>query len=413
MYKSKYIFLPVIVILYFVLFFRFNSIRWWEISSDYRFLLTEGFFIAGMLLYNSQNKDKVLYPLLFKILFGLIIVNCITCLYFRHQSIDVSLLGWESFFLLFFYPCLRKWNFSVRDWEKIVFSVYCIILIIYIYMNIFPTSKLFVLDKDLSIFSSELRVRVYSDAILFIGTLYAWNKFLVNRKKVLLLLFVISSFIIFLQGYRILIAAMLLVSIILYYRVLGFTRYSITIFAIMVVVISVLQAVPIVQDKITEISDRTEKDNYDADDAVRFLDLAYVYSDHFHNEMELIAGSGMPVLSLSKDKLSGEISVKKGFSKYSSEMSYLAATRHFFTVDLGILGLSWVAGIPFTLAFVWLLIKVIKEKVSKEYYYIGMYALMILVAGMTNAISYKHHNLIYLAVLLVILDKVRAPKANS
>ena len=94
MYKSKYIFLPVIVILYFVLFFRFNSIRWWEISSDYRFLLTEGFFIAGMLLYNSQNKDKVLYPLLFKILFGLIIVNCITCLYFRHQSIDVSLLGW-------------------------------------------------------------------------------------------------------------------------------------------------------------------------------------------------------------------------------------------------------------------------------------------------------------------------------
>lgn len=401
-----------VLILFIVLFFKSQVIHWWTYSSGYRFLIIEIVLLFLLKTRGWYSMDSILFPQLFKWYIILIIANCVTCYIFRGQGIQVSLLGWESFFLIFFYPVFKSWNFSLEQWEKILMTLFSIILTCYVFLNIYPESSLFTLDKIRSLTNTELRIRVWSDAILFLGTLYCWNKYLVLKKKWYLLLFVVGSLMIFLQGYRILVASMFISCVCLYLHIFGFSKKSFRITVSLALVLVASLYVPVVQEKIEEMTNRSERDREDGEDAVRAMDLAYVYSDHFKSNIELITGSGMPFIYMELDK-DYKYYVNKSLSSYSKEMSELAAYNHFFIVDLGLIGLSWVAGIPFVLLFLYLLIRIITTKVNPEHYYLCMYALLITLCGFTNALSYKHHNIIYLALVLVILDLAKKRYDNE
>ena len=412
MNNRKSIVYSVILILFLVLFFKWNLARWWIYSTGYNFLCIE-LFLAYFLKKGHKFHEFILFPKVFKFLWVLIAINCLTCYIFRQQGIMVSLLGWESFFLLLYYPVFKSWNYSVKTWEKILFYVFIIVLLIYIDSNLFPDLEHFALDKSISFLEIEYRIRVYSDAILMIGALFCWNKYLIFKDCSKLALFILAFLLIFMQGYRILIASTFVVSVILYFRIYGFSKKSIIISLLFSLSMGASLYLPIVQDKIEEITNRTERDKEDAEDAVRALDIAYVYNEHFNNPLEMIAGSGMTPLAINKYKNSDDVYIGKSLSKYSKYMSELAMYNHFYTVDLGLWGLSWVAGIPFTLLFIALLVLIIRTKVSPEYYYIGMFAIASMLAGFTNALIYKHHNLIFLSLLLVILDLAKKDYINS
>lgn len=395
-------FVPILLILYLVLFYKLSGSQWWIFSTGYRFLIGE-IILLIILKQGNLFKEDILFPRIFKGYALLLIINCITCYYFRGQSLLVSLLGWESFLLIFFYPIFKSWKISIEIWEHILYVLFIIILIGYILQNIFPNALIFALDKWRG-YTEETRVRIYSDAILYLGTLYCWNKFLVFKKWKFLILYVIAFFIIFLQGYRILIASTLIVSIILYYRIYSFSKSIFFIILFLSISLYAVQYIPIVQNKVDEMINRTERDKDDGDNLVRLMNINYVYNEHFKSNTELFLGSGMPVLYIYRDETTGKSYVKESYSKYSKEMSELGAYNHFYTVDLGLWGLSWVAGIPFVLLFLYLLIRVIKLKVDPEYYYIGMYGLLVILCSATNALCYKHHNIIFLALALVIVD---------
>lgn len=400
---------PLLVILVAVCFYKVSFINWWYYSDDYKYLLV----ILSMIIlsYKKINSKCLAFMKYFKWIFGLILINCVTCFFFRQQSIFVSLWGWQSFFLLLFYPVFKSWRLSLDNWEKLLRILISIILFAYIYQNLFIESTLFQNEKSIAIFG-ETRVKLFSDGILSIGILYYLNKYLVYKKKVYIVLFIVGLLMLFLQGYRSLAFSMLLSSFILFFLLYGFNAKRVILCILVLLPFSFVADIPIIRDKIDEMTNRTQSDILDGDNLVRMNDLYYFYNDHFENGYELFLGSGMTPLAIYRDKDTGKVETRKAPSQYSQHMSDMASVEHVFFVDLGLIGLSLSAGIPFTIVFIILLIQMIKTKVPKEYLYLRIYPLYILIPGLTSAISYKHSNLIYLVVLLIMLEMASA-KYNS
>lgn len=400
---------PVLVILFLVSFFHIELLPWQIWERNYRmlliipllvFLLNKGkFFFGGVI----NSKLVFLY-------FSLIVINCISCFIFRGQSILVSLLGWKSFFLILFVPVFINWNLSLKQWEKVLEILYIIILLGYIIQYIFLDIEIFRLDKVRDFLEVETRVRIFSDGILFLGTLYSLNKFFTTASKYrYVILYTVSFFIIFLQGFRMLILMIGVCSIILYFKLNGFSKkIFIAIISLSFIAVISLQ-IPIVQNKITEIINRNENSNFENDNYVRVLLVDYFYNKHFKNNIELFLGSGMTKLSVDETKTE----VSKPLSEYARYRSQLAAYYHFYPVDAGLIGLSWEAGIPFTVVYIILLLSIMRKKVNKEYYYLGLFELFGILVGLTHAMCYWHNNIIYHAMVFVMVYKASCKYSND
>lgn len=403
---------PFWTILFIVSFFHVELIPWsvWERDKIWFIIIP---LLAILLTKGKYRYNNCYNKRLFQSLFFLIILNCITCFFFRHQSPIVTIFGWRSFLPLLFIPTFYSWRLSVGEWEKLLFILFIIILVSYILQYVFIDLELFHLDKRRDFLEVETRIRIYSDGILFLGTLYSLNKFLLNHRVSYIVLFLIAFFIVFLQGFRVLILGLALCSFLIYYRIKGFSFKSLSYYVIPLIIgLYFVRDLPIVQNKIEEIINRNDNSNFDNDSYVRVLLFEHFYTDHVVNNTEYVLGSGMTKLSVDSETL--EVG-KNILSNYSKEMSELAAYNHFFYVDAGLIGLSWFAGIPFVLLYVYFLITMIKQKVPPGFYYIGAYEILCLLSGATHAMSYWHSNIIFHVILFMILLNLanKKPKKSS
>lgn len=398
--KDNKIIFAVVVILFLVSFYHVEILPWRIWERNYRMLFILPILVIilnkGKYSFNGLIDKRIVYSY-----FSLIALNCITCLYFRGQHFNVSLLGWYSFFLLLFVPVFANWRMNLKQWEKTLEILFIIILLGYILQYLFIDVEIFKLDKKREFLEVESRVRIFSDGILFLGALYSLNKFFAKSSKRLfyVILYIVSSFIIFLQGFRMLMLGFVICSVILYFRINGFSKKIIIVIISISFLFSIVQDLPIVRDKIDEIVNRNEKSNFNNDDYVRVILINHFYNNHFINKTELILGSGMTKLSVDETKTE----LGKTLSQYAKDLSKLAAYYHLYAVDAGLIGLSWEAGIPFTIVYIVLLLSVLFKKVEKEYYYLGMFELMGIIVGITHAFCYWHNNIIYHSIVLVMV----------
>lgn len=398
---DKIIIKPILVILFLVSFFHLEILPWRVWERNYRMLfiipILAIFLCKGRYTFRSFTERKFIFWYFF-----FIVLNCITCLIFREQSIFVSLLGWKSFFLILFIPTFISWKLTIKQWENVLESIFVIILFCYIIQYIFLDVEIFRLDKVRDFLEVETRVRIFSDGILFLGSLYSLNKFFTTKLKFKYsVLYIISIFIIFMQGFRMLILGMIICSILLYFRINGFSKKIFIALFSLFILSSIALELPIVQNKINEITNRNENSNFENDSYVRVLLIDYFYNEHFKNNLELILGSGMTKLAVAESKTE----ISQPLSKYARYRSQLAAYNHFYPVDVGLIGLSWEAGIPFTITFILLLLSMAKKKVEKDYFYLGFFELFGVIVGGTHAMCYWHSNIIYHALVFVIIYK--------
>lgn len=354
------------------------------------------------LLKISDSKD-MLCPKLFKLSCVFIVINIFTCYFFRKQSPFSTLLAWAPLLHIFYYIVFRTWNVNVKTWEKVLLNLYVINIIIYIFEYVFINSgfHLVYLEKDTDV---ESRVRTYSNAILVLGYLYSLNKYLVLKKIIHLFLAIFGLFFIFLMGFRMLLAGLAISSILMLYKVLKLSYRTLALLSVSVFLAYSAVQIPIVEEKLEEITDRQENDNFDNEDYVRVLLVDFFYNNYFINDIEKVAGSGMVKIAVNKDKT---VSRNNYPSEYAYYRNSLAEAYHFYPVDMGLIGLSWDAGIPFTIIFILIMLYPFRLKLPKEYYYTTMYGFTLVIIGFTQPLSYYHENTIFLALALVICDKVR------
>lgn len=378
------------------------------LHSGFGYLLL-AFVPCLMLTSNSQsflrfNRNNKLLCNKLLLYYGLFIaLNCITCYIFRGQSVIVTIQAWAPFLIIYLYPIMRTWNLSLEDWQKIIVALFIYYAIGYILQYIFNTTMIMYMSSTWEKFLRERRIRIFSESILYIGTLLFWNKYLLKKKVLFLLLFVLGFILIFLTRFRLIILTLPIVLLYIYFKINGFSWRIISFFIAIVLTINVASHIPIVQETIDEMLERNESQSLDNDHYARVVGLDYFTRNHFKNNTEYILGSGMTVLAVDADKQE----VHKTPSEYSKEMSRLGAYSHLFTVDWGLLGLSWVAGIPFVSILILILFKIIWTSVPNDYLYLRGYCILVLLIGLFNPMVYYHKNIFFLAIILTILDLVK------
>lgn len=400
----------VLLILFLICFFDFEYLpATLSLKPDWKlFCVLVVILVLGIGLYKHYvtSFSKRLNYLL-ALLFVFAIINCISCYYYRQQSLWITFIHWSPIFLLYLYYPFSALNFSVKSWERILFSIFVLIVIVEIVQNVFSELHLFRMTSGNEKFDMEFRVRVYCDSLLYIGSLFCLNKALVmhDDKWKYWILYIISITLILLCGFRMLIFSNLLSSLIMLFRIKRMSVKTIIIIsALFVSIFGVLQT-STVRDRMVEIEERMETANFDNDDYVRLLTLNYYLHDYFKSPIEMFWGSGL-VQRMFKTEAYDVLRNDKYESNYSRNVSETSVRYHFYPVDWGLLGFSWEGGIPATILLILITIMLIFSKVDIEYLYLSSWGIMVILSSLTNPLLYYHHSLIYTTVLLVICNKL-------
>lgn len=395
----------VLFFLYIVSFFHIKVLPMAFWATGFKLQLP---FYAAIIYTAISTKEyqRMMYKRLFKLYVFFIVLNFFTCYFYRGQSIFVSYNAWFPMLFFFLYPFFKCFKMSARDWEKVLFILFVIILLCYSLQYIFIHIQLFILDTTFERLDAETRVRIFSDAILILGAFFSLNKFLCGQKKYIVF-YIWASLIIFLQNFRMIMLMYSVVSVYMYIKVVGFNRKMWIAIPFVILLLFFFSKQTFVQEKMEELEYRSQSQSLDNSDYVRVLCFDHYMNYHFKSNWERFWGSGrtsnITVPSMLKDAPSN-------YSKYISEIGLL---YHWYAYDWGLIGLSWEAGIPFMLVFIWLIISIIRAKVEKSYLYIGLWEFYLLLIGVTNEQIFYHNNIVYQALVLVILDKVRIDKKEN
>lgn len=77
-----------------------------------------------------------------------------------------------------------------------------------------------------------------------------------------------------------------------------------------------------------------------------------------------------------------------------------------FWMDWGILGLSWMIGIPAVLAMLFYCYKVFKIRANLSYYYLPVWFFYLLFSSITTAEFFRQGNFVIQAVCLYLAERV-------
>ena len=405
--SSDKVFWGVLFILFINQFHRFEFLRpIWAIVSEH-YLVEFSFYLLipitlCFLKQSSIFSRELLFPNLFKLYFFFIVVNFITCYYYRGQSPLVSAYGWGTFFLILYYPVFKSFNYNSRFWEKVLFSLYCIFLICYFTQYFFRFSgvQIFVLDTSLEQLEISSTVRLFADGILSLGLFYCLNKWVTKHSTTCKYLFFVGMIAELLLTSRIRWLVLPIACVYFLHRIYGFSVKTIAIIILSYGLFVALLQTDVAQERINYVIEKAEKQSFDNESYVRVLLIDYFQNDHFKNPFEQILGSGMPKIKASEE------SARNALSDYSRYMSSLFVDRDFYCYDMGYLGLSWLGGIPFTLILLLLQYSIFRKKVPKDYLYIGVWELYLLISGWFNEEVFGFTNMICQVLALTILSTV-------
>ena len=375
------------------------------------------FFIVFLCLigYNEikKNRTKTIFDKTFDRLMILLVVsvflNCFSCLYYRDQTVWETMFNWSPILLLFLFYPLSILKLSIKNWENVLYVLFLINLSIRLLLTLYPPSiSLFQLDVSYDKFANDQRLRLFSDGILFLGNLYCLNKSLTQKKHsvLFLCLYITSLMQILLMGFRTVISASVIISILMFLKCMkkmgGVSMFFVTVVLLLLFFLSNLF---IVQYRVDEILNRNRTANFSNEEYVRVLLLDYYYTDYFKSNTEMILGSGMVkrVVSDKKSKLLYP-------SEYSKEVSTYSDVYHFYPVDMGLIGLSWEAGIPAVIVMIILCCVLIFNKQDDEYLYIRGWGLFLLLISITVPFYYYNKNILFTVIVLIIFMKLKCGK---
>ena len=98
--------------------------------------------------------------------------------------------------------------------------------------------------------------------------------------------------------------------------------------------------------------------------------------------------------------------VKKTYpSNYSKELSYQMTDDKLMPIDVGLIGLSWEAGIPAVILMVVICLILTCVKQDERYLYIRAWGLFLLIISGLNPRYYYNHNLIYTVIIWLIFQQ--------
>lgn len=343
-------------------------------------------FLLGIVKYKKNLPfNGVLYAL--AICF---VLNFVSCKIFRGQSMIDTFRASNSFLSLALFWFFYSWKVDLRQWEKMLWWL-CLSfgLCFMIQYMAFPT---IIFGGQIRTGSEEARMAIIGQGLASFSFLFGLNKYVVNQDKKYIVIMLTGLFAVFGCGYRSMLLALVISSVILLMR-LGISFKRLLSFGFLAAIVFLFVSnIGFVQDQIGNMMTRNEKlQDAGWENDIRYINLMYHYTDYFKSPMEMILGSGMPFPT-------------SEYGQYNTNI--MLETYHFFYSDWGLIGLSWMIGIPAVLVMVYYSLKMFLTKVPKEYLYIGIYFFDIVISSITSHEFYIHENYVVQSILFCVFAKV-------
>lgn len=338
--------------------------------------------------------------------------NFIACWINRGQSILQSIYNVEvkNMLLIFFFYLLLKLKNDIIVVEKSIVVLYFIFIACFFFQYfIFYPEPVFrmigvniesILDRD-----TEHRFRLASQAIGFLGYFFLLNRVLTEKAppKWYYVGVVLGFLFVVLLGFRSETIAIIVSSIYMVFRVRGFRLEMLTYAISFGIILIVLCQIPQVQKQVNNMIERQMGgQNYQNSDYVRNTQLYYFLYEHSVNTSDYFFGSGLPSPKSRYGKKWADQTTETG--SYNQQMTI----SMYGWVDWGVVGLSWMAGMPLGILLYWFMFFMVLRNYGKRNLYISSLYLFLLFTSVTTIEFYRQGAYIYHAIILyitTILDK--------
>ena len=280
---------------------------------------------------------------------------------------------------------------EIEDALSILFLIFCISYIAQYYI-FYPKDVFY----QLALTEDEHRFRLVGQFISFIGYFYALNNVVLRKINYKSVSFLILGFwVILLMGFRSGLVAVIFSSILMIFRIRGVSAktflYLFVIGAIFFTILYSSEENTILGNMIS----RTENNTSNSENYIRVRQFAYYTQDHFRNYSEWFFGTGIPSAN----------------SEYGKYMESLTDKGNVTSVaqwrDWGLLGLSWIMGVPMFACMLFLVLYMIFKKTPPRYYYISSLYLSMLLMGITTVEVYRNGAFVFHGLLLYLLFLVK------
>lgn len=354
-------------------------------------------FVVLFIAIMMSDYKEMYYRRMFGWLLVCIILNMVWCSMNREQSPIEYFIGNEFTSMLTITGIFAIPAFKLTDEEiehtLVALGVTCVAL--YLVQYIFHVPITIDSDSDAIAASGlKMRVRMNGQCLFPFIILYSITKLIDGFNPKYLGLLVASALCMLIIGFRSQLAAIMGVTALFIWKS-GLLKGKIIPFVLMIAITgSIALHTDVVQFKINQIAERNETDNFNDDDYVRLRTYEYYTEEAPNNVIDKILGIGLP----------------NGNSKYGAEIQAVKAYGIIWA-DWGLIGLSWVLGIPAVLCIIWYMLYAFLTPVSNRYSYLCYWCLYMVLASILTREIYREGAFPIQAVVLFLIAQVRTGDA--
>lgn len=339
-------------------------------------------------------KSDGMYPNLIKLYAIFVMVSCVYSSFANHQGL-VSVIGhsYDYFALLYFFVLIRV-NLTLQETVKLLEMLTLSFCIGYILQWLVYPTILFSGVERFAIGDERYRARMTGSICCYYLLMYAINNYLIHRKMKFVLYGILAFVPIIIQGFRSMVVLSAIASLLMIPFVVKNFRKSFYYALLGVICAFLLLQTSLVQSKINEMLNRQEKaQTFDNDDYIRYRSLNYYWNYQFTNPIEKIVGGGVP----------SDLN-----STYTKEINNAIENSHFYWVDLGLVGLSMIIGIPAVLILVIIYGRCIWRCKASQIQYVRFTMIIVLLGSIfTTEELFREGNILLLSFLLYIEYRVQ------
>ena len=351
-------------------------------------------FVLGIFVLSAFNiKDE--FSGWIKCFVVFIFLSCISSYIYRGQH-NIFTTFTQSFIYLslaFYFVC-EKIKIHVAELEKALVIIGLISIGAYfLQVAVYPT---IIFADALKDYDTEIRIRMCGSIIYSFLFFYGINKYVIKNSSRYLFYAALSFVCIIIMGFRSLTVSLLVLGMMEYFYLTGMSIKKLKLLLPLLVCIAIVSQLDIVNNKILEMLERQERgDNFNNVNYIRYAEFDYYWNYYFTNNIERFFGSGLPVAGTSLYKLQ------------TNNFSY-----NLFWNDWGLIGLSWIYGIPAVCILYYLYLKVIFSKLPKDYIYLKAIFTFLILTSLTSAEAYRPGNLLLQGAFLYLVMSIKKRNLN-
>jgi hypothetical protein len=352
-------------------------------------------FICGFSLFMVINKEKMRFTgAIFFFIFGLL-VNTLAAYVHIHQGPIKTLLSYSFYYFIFFYFFLHYMKPDRRFIEKVIVTFGIIYSFIYVIQYAIYPYVLF--SEDALTAEGGKQFAIVGHGFHMLAYFIVLNRYLIERKMKDLVLVIFFFIVLLLCDFRTLIAGAFLISAFMFFKLIKLTARDIIVIVSIVVLLAGLSQVKFVSDIINDSVTNTESNFKEGKKYIRMLEIEFFFKRFPTDNSYYIIGGG---------KRTGD-----NLNRFNPDE--IGLNYNIVWVDIGLLGFYIMIGLFAVIGILWYTIKAIFTKLPRDWIYLNMYFLFLLVVSFTNEEIYRDGIFSVHALGLYLIDYALNEKSKT